>query len=80
MAAIGCITFLASGLNKATVVIEPFFVGASLSLRQTHRIDLEVKVPLLVIGSGVLMLVAHLPAIPPPPWLQRSATPVASGD
>jgi hypothetical protein len=64
-------------LNKATVVFVPFFLGASLLsvLRQTHRINLEVEVPLLVIGIGVLMLVAHLPAIPPPPWLQRTDAP-----
>jgi hypothetical protein len=78
---IGVLTFVLGGFNKASFVVGMFFmVSSCLSLlRQTHRINLEVEVPLLVICIGGLLLLAHLPAIPLPELLQpRSSRPAVS--
>ncbi len=71
LAAIGFVTFVLSGIDKATVVIGPFFIlAACLSvLRQTGRLAVDVEVPILVIAAGVLMLVARSAAIPVPAWV-----------
>ena len=70
LAAVGLLTFALGGWDKVTVVIGPFFILAScLSiLRQTERLPLDVEIPLLVIVSGVLLLIARIPAIPIPDW------------
>jgi hypothetical protein len=69
---IGILTFVVSGANKCSVVVGTFFLlasGVSL-LRQTHRIGVEVEVPVLVICIGALLILAHLPLIPAPSWWQ----------
>jgi hypothetical protein len=70
LAVTGLLT-LVSGFDKVTVVIGPFLIAAScLSvLRQTGRLELDLEVPILVILSGVLGLIARAQAIPPPTWL-----------
>ena len=72
---IGIMTFVVAGLDKITVVIGPFFLLAScLSiLRQTGRLQVDVEVPILVIFSGALLLVARTPAIPIPDWIREEA-------
>ena len=67
---IGILTFVTGGVDKASVVVGPFFLIASaLSvLRQTGHLALDVEVPVLVIAVGVLMLVAYLPIVPKPGW------------
>jgi hypothetical protein len=67
---IGILTFVVSGFDKVSVVIGPLFLLASLLsvLRQTGHLSLDVEVPLLVMGVGVLLLIAQLPAIPKPGW------------
>jgi len=69
---IGILTVVVSkGFDKASVVIGPSFLLASLlsMLRQTGRMSLDIEVPILVIGIGALSLLAQLPAIPTPGWL-----------
>jgi hypothetical protein len=77
LASIGVLAFLVAGFNKASVVLGPFFLLAALLswLRQSGRMSLDTEVPVLVIGLGVLLLVAHLPAIPPPVWLLPTSRP-----
>lgn len=78
---IGVLTFVVGGFNKASFVVGMFFMTSSFLslLRQTHRINLEVEVPVLVICIGGLLLLAHLPAIPLPEALQprSSGSPVS---
>ncbi len=74
---IGILTFVVSGYDKVSVVVGPFFLLASVLavLRQTGDLRLDVEVPVLVIGIGVLMLVAQLPAVPKPGWFVPLPTP-----
>ena len=71
LALVGVLTFIVGGFDKVTVVIGPFFIIAScLSvLRQTNRLSINIEVPLLVIASGILSLVARSKAVPIPRWL-----------
>src|SRR5262245_57110836 len=73
LAVAGLLTMVVGGCDKVTVVIGPFFIVAScLSiLRQTGRMELDVEVPILVILMGILLLVARLPAIPAPQWMNQ---------
>ncbi|MCH9654059.1 MAG: hypothetical protein K0U86_10970 [Planctomycetes bacterium] len=75
LAIIGLLTFAVSGIDKSTVVMGPFFLIAScLSvLRQTGRITLDVEVPILVIVTGCLLLVARSKSIPIPTWVVLEA-------
>lgn len=77
LAVVGLLTFGLGGIDKVTVVVGPFFLIAScLSvLRQTGRLETDIEVPLLVILVGVLLLVARLPAIPPPKWIIKDSSP-----
>ncbi len=75
---IGILTFVISkGFDKASVVIGPFFLLASLLsvLRQTGQLSLDIEVPVLVISIGVLLLIAQLPAIPKPGWFVAPPAP-----
>ncbi len=75
LAIVGLLTFAIGGIDKVSVVIGPFFVLASMLsiLRQTGRLRFDVEVPLLVILTGVLLLVARMPAIPIPRWIVQDA-------
>lgn len=77
LAMVGALTLLLGGVDKVTVVIGPLFlIAAGLStLRQTERLTLDVEVPILVILSGALMLVARLPQIPAPVWISEADKP-----
>ncbi len=68
LAAVGFLSFLLSGIDKVTIVVGPFFIlGSCLSiLRQNGRLPFDVEVPILVILSGFLLLLASLPIIPVP--------------
>lgn len=72
LAAIGVLAVTWGGLDKVSVVVGPFFIAASLLsiLRQTGRLPVDVEVPILVILAGVLLLLARLPMVPPPDWIQ----------
>jgi hypothetical protein len=73
------LTFVVSGVDKVSVVVGPFFLLASVLsvLRQTGSLRLDVEVPVLVIGIGVLMLVAQVPAVPTPGWFVPLPAPPA---
>ena len=74
LAATGLLPFALSGIDKLTIVFGPLFITASILsvLRQTGRIALEVEIPILVILSGMLMMVARLPAIRVPSWTNQT--------
>lgn len=68
---VGVLTFVVSGVDKASVVVGPFFLLASLLsvMRQTGHLAPDVEVPLLVIAIGALLLLAYFPIVPKPGWL-----------
>jgi len=70
----GLLVFALSGFNKATIVVGPMLLVASILsvLRQSGKLNIDLEVPILVIVSGVLLLVARLPSIPPPQWLDHA--------
>ena len=76
LAVAGVLTLVIGGVDKMTFVVGGFMLITSVLsvLRQTGRLSLDVEVPLLVIISGVLMLVARLPAIPAPQWFKGMPT------
>lgn len=76
LAMVGLLTMAVNGIDKITAVISPFFLLASgfSLLRQTNRLSLEVEVPLLVIGAGILLLVARLRIVPVPKWLAANSS------
>jgi hypothetical protein len=71
LAGIGFTTFVVAGVDKVTVVAGSFFIVASFLsiLRQTDRMSVNVEVPVLVIASGALLLIARHPRIPVPKWI-----------
>lgn len=73
LATIGVVAFLLGGIDKFTVVVGPLFLLASLLsvLRQTGRLDFNVEIPILVIWSGILFLLARLRSIPVPAWMNE---------
>ncbi len=75
LAAVGILVFVVSGCDKTTVVIGPLFIlaGCLSVLRQTGRLAIDTEIPLLVIATGVLLLVARRPSIPLPTWLQEAS-------
>jgi hypothetical protein len=75
IAIVGILTFALGGVDKVTVVVGPFFLLSSFLsiLRQTERIRIDVEIPILIIATGILLLVARLPSVPVPTWL--TATP-----
>lgn len=72
---VGLLVLILGGINKLTVVVGPFLILATIFslLRQTGRLTLDIEVPSLVIAAGVLMLIARLPIIPPPHWLNEKS-------
>ena len=75
LAVVGLLAFVLSGFDKVTVVIGPFFLIASLLsvLRQTDRLEWDIELPVLVIVAGLLLLVARLPSVPLPGWIEQSS-------
>jgi hypothetical protein len=70
LAGIGVTVFAMSGFDKVSVAVGPFFLAASglSALRQAGAIAFHVEVPMLVILSGVLLLIASRPWVPAPTW------------
>ena len=73
LAIVGFLAFVVGGFDKVTFVTGTFFITAScLSvLRQAGRISLDVEVPILVVVSGIILLIARTPAIPNPDWTRE---------
>ena len=74
IAIVGVLAFALGGIDKVTVVIGPIFLLASFLsiLRQTDRLRIDMEVPILIIATGILLLVARLSSIPAPTWLIHS--------
>jgi hypothetical protein len=71
---VGLLVFVVSGgIDKLSIVIGPFFLISSVLsiLRQTGRLTVNIEVPLLVIVTGVLLLVAQWKRIPMPRWFDK---------
>ena len=71
---VGLLVFVVSGgVDKLSIVIGPFFLIASVLsiLRQTGRLAVNIEVPVLVIMTGVLLLVAQWKGIPMPRWVDK---------
>lgn len=77
LAALGVLVFVRSGVDKLSVVLGPMFLVASLLsiLRQTGRLSLDIEIPILIILLGVLMLIARLPRIRAPSWIDQVQPP-----
>lgn len=73
LAAIGVLAFWLSGFNKFSFVIGTFFIVASIlsGLRQMAIVTTDIEVPVMVIISGLLLLIARLPLIPAPHWFSK---------
>lgn len=73
LAVTGVLIFLISGIDKVSVVVGPFFILASLLsiLRQQERLRVDVELPILVILTGALLLIAGLKRIPAPKWFSE---------
>ncbi len=71
LAIVGFLAFVVYGFDKVTFVVGSFFlIASSISvLRQTRLITIDVEVPVLVILTGLLLLIARHPVIPFPKWL-----------
>lgn len=71
LAVIGLAPFAMLGFDKVTAVVGPFFLITSILsvLRQAGQLTLNIEVPVLVIATGVLLLIARTPAVPSPKWL-----------
>ena len=62
------------GINKITVILGPFLVTASVLsyLRQSGELSAAYEMPGLTALLGVLLLVAYMRIVPPPPWYGQS--------
>ena len=58
----GALTLIFGGVHKLTAVIGPFLiVAAALSIfRQLGRMSLDVELPILMVGLGILLVRAHV--------------------
>jgi hypothetical protein len=69
----GVVIFALGGINKFTFVIASFLITASVLsyLRQAGKLDAAYELPGLVLFLGLLILLAHSPKLPSPPWLHE---------
>jgi hypothetical protein len=76
LAITGLTSFAVSGIDKASILIGPFFLIAStLSvLRQIGYVTFNIEIPILVIVIGCLLLIARSPSIPLPKWMVFDST------
>ena len=72
LAVTGYLLFATLGVDKFTVVCGPLLFAASfLSIfTQNDSLSLGMAIPILVILTGVLLLVARKPSIPSPKWIE----------
>jgi hypothetical protein len=73
LAVIGVLAIALSGFDKLSFVVAGFFGLASVLsvLRQIGVVRVEVEVPALVLGAGILLIAARSKAIPMPRWLRE---------
>ncbi len=74
LAILGILAFLISGIDKMTVVVGSLLIVASLLsvLRQTERLPIDHELPILVMVTGVLLLIARYQSIPVPAWFHET--------
>ncbi len=77
LAVSGLLIFLASGIDKVSVVLGPFLIFSSILsiLRQQERLRVDVELPVLVIMTGILLLISGLKRIPAPKWFADAEKP-----
>ena len=70
LAAAGTLVLTVGGFDKATVVVGPFLLSASVLsvFRQLGHLTDEVEGPVLLILGGLFALVARHSSIPVPAW------------
>jgi hypothetical protein len=73
LAMVGVLAIVLSGFDKVSFVIAAFFGLASVLsvLRQMGVVKVEIEIPVLVLASGVLLIVARSEAIPLPRWIHK---------
>jgi hypothetical protein len=66
LAAAGILMLIVQGINRVSIVLGPFLVWAALLsvARQAGPLTWETEMPLLLIGLGILLLVAMLFKLP----------------
>lgn len=70
LAILGVLTFIISGIDKVTIVVGSLLIVASLLsvFRQTERLSVDHELPILVIITGVLLMIARNKSVPVPAW------------
>lgn len=73
LAVTGALVFLVSGIDKVSVVVGPFLIIASMLsiLRQQELLRVDVELPILVMLTGALLLIAGMKGIPAPKWFHE---------
>lgn len=71
LAVVAVLAIVLSGFDKVSFVVAGFFGLASVLsvLRQVGALETKVEIPLLVLASGFLLILARSGAIPPPRWI-----------
>lgn len=72
LAVLGISAFAISGFDKVTVVVGGFLIVASMLsvLRQTERLKIDHELPILVMVTGCLLLIARNKSVPLPNWYE----------
>lgn len=73
LAVVAVLAIVLSGFDKVSFVVAGFFGLASVLsvLRQVGALETKVEIPLLVLASGFLLILARSGAIPPPRWILK---------
>lgn len=71
LAVVAVLAIVLSGFDKVSFVVAGFFGLASVLsvLRQVGALETKVEIPLLVLASGFLLILARSGSIPPPRWI-----------
>jgi hypothetical protein len=73
LAVVGVLAVALFGFDKVSLVVGGFFVLASVLsvLRQVAAISIDIEVPILVLASGALVLLARSKWVPAPRWIEK---------
>ena len=69
----GILTLALGGVNKLTVIIDPWLLTGSVCsvLRQTGRLPVSQEIPILTIVLGCLLLLVQFLRFPTPEFLKE---------
>ena len=72
LAVTGYLLFATLGVDKFTIVCAPLLFAASILsiFTQNGSMSLGIMIPILVIMTGVLLLIARRPSVPSPSWIE----------